>query len=128
MEKLLAIVGTILIFGCLSVVLKRYLTEYAFLLNILVGFGVLTTVVIWAMPIFQELKLLVDISKIPKEYGIILVKCFGICMLTQFSSDSCVDCGEISLSKKVEIIGKVSMLTTALPMFQKVVSIAVNLF
>lgn len=123
-----SLIGIILIFACVSIVMKRYLAEYSFLMNILIGLIILSILLVWICPIVNEVEFLINVSKIPKEYGLILFKCLGICFITQFSADSCEDCDEKSLSKKIELIGKISILLTALPLFQKVVSMVLSLF
>ena len=79
------------------------------------------------LPAVNQIKNLLYNTKISHDYIIILFKSLGICFITQFASDSCSDAGEESLSSKVELAGKVAIIITALPLFEKVTNIALNL-
>ena len=51
----------------------------------------------------------------------------GICLITQFTCDSCRDAGENSLASKVELVGKLAVLGCALPLFENIISCALGL-
>lgn len=63
----------------------------------------------------------------PGEYGLILFKALGICLITQLASDACRDAGEAALASKADLAGKVTLLVLALPLFQKIGELAVSL-
>lgn len=122
-----SIVGIILIIAVLSLMIKRYLPEYSMLINIASGIIVLSLILTQFLPIINQINQLLDSSKIPSEYRIILFKCIGICLIAQFASDACRDAGENSLASKVELAGKVSIVTIALPLFDKIIQTAIKL-
>lgn len=122
-----SIVGIILIIAVLSLMIKRYLPEYSMLINIASGIIVLALILTQFLPIINQINQLLDSSKIPSEYRIILFKCIGICLIAQFASDACRDAGENSLASKVELAGKVSIVTIALPLFDKIIQTAIKL-
>lgn len=49
------------------------------------------------------------------KYLSVLYKCIGIAYITQFASDCCKDAGENAISTKVEMFGKVMILSCTLP-------------
>ena len=63
----------------------------------------------------------------PTEYGLILLKSLGICLVTQFASDACKDAGESSMAGKVELAGKIAVIVAAMPMFEKVIQVSTGL-
>ena len=123
----LSIIGIILTVSVISIVLKRYNKEYAIILDVIVGVLTLTFVFDKFMPLISEIKHLIYLAKIPSEYGNILFKSLGICFVTQFASDSCRDSGETSLASKIEFVGKISVIITALPLFKIVTQTAISL-
>ena len=47
--------------------------------------------------------------------------------MVQFAADACRDVGEIALSSKIEIVGKILVLTLSLPFFNEIASIAMKI-
>ncbi len=72
----------------------------------------------------QELFNSVNIST---EYVKILLKCTGICFITEFSCDLCKESGYSSLSSQISLAGKLIALVLAIPMFKEVLSISLSL-
>lgn len=111
----------------LSLILKKYSCEYSLIINISLGLIVISYLVSNILPLLDYVKNLINMACIPEKYISILFKSLGICFLTQFASDSCKDVGEISLSSKIEMIGKVAIMTTALPLFDELTQTALQL-
>lgn len=61
------------------------------------------------------------------EYFKIIVKCLGICYVTQLGCDCCRDCGEAALASQLELTGKASMLIVSLPLFRAAVELVRSL-
>ena len=120
------IIMTISIIASISVILKKYVKEYSLLVNILMGLIVIIYLISETVPIFNYIKELINLTRIPDKHISILFKSLGLCFVTQFASDSCKDSGEISLASKIETIGKVAMLTISLPLFKEVTDIALE--
>ena len=119
--------GIILIIAVISITIKKYLPEYSMLINIASGIIILSLILTTLIPIINKINNLLESLCISKEYGIILFKCMGICLIAQFASDACRDAGETSLASKVELAGKVSIVTVAFPLFEKVFQTAIKL-
>ncbi len=125
--NILPLSGWIIIIAVISVVLRKYVPEYSMMINIAASIIVLSVILYEFLPAVNQIKNLLYNTKISHDYIIILFKSLGICFITQFASDSCSDAGENSLSSKVELAGKVAIIITALPLFEKVTNIALNL-
>ena len=61
------------------------------------------------------------------EYITLLLKCTGICFITEFTCDMCKESGYTSLSSQISLAGKVITLIMALPLFREVLSISLSL-
>ena len=68
-----------------------------------------------------------DRTEINKSYLTILLKCIGICFITEFTCDCCKDASQQALSGTVLLCGRISVLITALPLFTEFLSIALRL-
>ena len=80
----------------------------------------LTEVITYVQELFSK----VNIST---EYIKILLKCTGICFITEFTCDLCRDSGYSSLSSQISLAGKMIALVMAIPMFKEVLSISLSL-
>lgn len=75
----------------------------------------------------RTLRELLSTAALPEEYGAILFKALGICLLTQLAADACKDAGESALASKAELAGKLMLLMLALPLFEKIAQLAASL-
>ena len=80
-----------------------------------------------ALPVIGTLRELLSTAALPEEYGAILFKALGICLLTQLAADACKDAGESALASKAELAGKLMLLMLALPLFEKIAQLAASL-
>lgn len=56
-------------------------------------------------------------------YFIILLKCLGVCLITQFSSDICNDASHTALAGQIVLAGKIIIIVISLPVFKSVLEI-----
>lgn len=101
--------------------LKHYSKPYYILIlaastTIIAGFVLNNT-----MPLFQKINSIIATSNISSENSNILFKSLGICWVSQFTSDACKDAGENALANKIELAGKIAIITTALPIFNQII-------
>lgn len=124
---MVAIAGTVIIAAFLAVLLRQQRPEQAMAVGLLAGVGVLALVLTKAVPAFSAVRDLLSSSSLPGEYGQILFKALGLCLLTQLASDTCKDAGETALAGKAELAGKIGLVILSLPLFQKIAELAVSL-
>ncbi len=117
---ILAIAGLGLVSAIIALVLKQYKPEYGVFVSLMVGlvlFGILITQV---MPVLQRMQDIASDANVPIEGVQVLLKALGICFVIQIAADSCRDAGEAAIASKVEFGGKVLILLSALPLFEKI--------
>lgn len=125
--EIMAIAGVVVIAAFLAVLLRQQRPEQAMAVGLLAGIGILALVLTKAVPVFSTLQDLLGTAALPEEYGQVLFKALGICLLTQLTADACKDAGESALAAKAELAGKLFLLMLALPLFEKIAEIAVSL-
>jgi stage III sporulation protein AD len=122
-----AIVGITVFAAFLSLRIRRFYPEYSMAVSLLTSILVLGLLISQLAPVLSRLQTLLESTPLSAEYGIIVFKALGIGLLTQLSADACKDAGENSLAEKAELVGKVFMLILALPLFEKIAELAVEL-
>lgn len=70
---------------------------------------------------------MMELAGLEKENVSILIRCLGICVVTQFAADICYDNSSSSIAAAVELAGRVGTITLALPMLQAVAKLALGL-
>lgn len=113
--NMLQIAGLALSAVALAVLLRQYRAEYAMALGLVVSAAILLAL----MPVLREtIGLLTDIAS---KSGVsqtldIIVKSIGIAFVAGIAADVCRDAGESAMASKVELAGKVAILSLAMPM------------
>ena len=78
------------------------------------------------LPALDEIESMMQEANIDLKYVSILFKSLGLCLITQIASDSCRDAGETAIASRIEFSGRLSLVITALPMFQEAIDIALG--
>ncbi len=105
--------------------LKQYNNTYAFLLSLSVCGGIIIYALLYAGPLFEF------VNNISKLSGIgnfsIIYKAVGISLLAGFVQDLCKETKNDALAGRVELIAKVMILITAMPLFMALTDIILEL-
>lgn len=96
--------------------IRQYKPELALPLAVASGAILMVASLKAFLPVFASLKELAETSGIKGEYFKIMLKALGICYITQFASEVCVDFGQTSLGSKIELCGKLALAAISLPL------------
>ena len=127
MNEIFTLAGIAIIACGFVLLLKQYKPEYAFGAALAAGILLLLNVIMIFSSIFDEIKQLVSVSGIESKNFSILLRCLGICMVTKIASETCKDCGQGSISSKIDLCGKVVILASAIPLFSEIIEIITTL-
>ena len=125
--NIFSLIGIALIATFLSVILKKSNKEYAMVISIIAGIFIISKIFISLISVLSSVKSILAVSNISKDYIVIIFKAIGICFLTQFSSNTCIDAGESALASKIEFAGKIAVIIIALPLIEDIIKIVNNL-
>ena len=117
-----AIFATILI-----VILKEERKEFALIISIIAGVLILIFSVLKINPIISMLYNLAEKSGINSDFLIIILKVTAMAYLVEFGKNICVDAGASSVGTKLEIAGKILIVSISLPIFSSLVSLITEL-
>lgn len=125
--EIFKIVGFAIISVVLIVMLKEQRQEIAILLAIVAGICILLFVVSKMTPIIDMLNTLINDSGINKDFLIIILKITGIAYIVEFGKNICVDAGQSAIATKLEMAGKVIIVTLSLPLIASLVNVLTGL-
>lgn len=111
----------------LSVTLREQRQEFALAISLCAGAVLGIYILTQLFPIIRMVDGFFEKTGLDSQYGQILLKAMGICLVTQIAHDTCVDAKETALASKVVFAGRMMVLVLALPMFQYVMDIATGL-
>ena len=110
-------IGIGLIGMILAVLFRQHKPEYAPLISLAAGLAVVFLLLGQLEPIFFQMEEILQQAGIGTEYIVVLLKSLGICYITQLAADTCRDAGESAIASKMELAGKITVLTLAVPYF-----------
>ncbi|MBQ3237416.1 MAG: hypothetical protein IJA92_07810 [Oscillospiraceae bacterium] len=123
MNEIFTVAGLAVVSSGIAVLLKQYKPEYAFGAVFAFGIIIMLYIIGFFREIFELLQNLVSFSGIKESNFEIILKCSGICLVTKIASDSCKDCGNESVSSKVELAGKALMILCAVPLMEEIMEL-----
>lgn len=125
--SIVTVVGITVVAAFLAVIIRRYNPEYSMAIGLITGALVLLVLITQLTPVLNRMRTMLNSASLPVEYGLVLFKALGISLLAQLSADACRDAGENAMAEKAELAGKVYLMLLALPLFEKVAELAVQL-
>lgn len=121
--EVVRIIGIGLVAAALSLLLKQQRPELAFTLPIL---GAAAIFLVLAPYLQAILSMFTDIAGqvgIESRYLRLIIKMIGIAYLCQFSAELCKDAGEASIGGKIELAGKLLILSLSMPIIYKLLGL-----
>lgn len=120
-------VGVGIVAAALTLVFKQYKPEYAMMVSLcctVLFFGVLLGEMV---PAFAMMRQAAEQTGVSASYVKILLKCLGVCYLTETGSQICKEAGQTSAAFQLELCGRVMILLLTLPLFERLLEIVITL-
>ena len=95
--------------------LKQYKPEFVIYVSIIAGAIILMMLVPYIKSIIDLLNDLAGKASINTDFIKFLIKITGIAFLTEFAVNICKDTGENSIANKIDLGGKVIIITMSIP-------------
>lgn len=114
-------IGMIICFSCVT--LRSRNPEFALLVSLAGGLMIMGLIFTQIQEVITYFDDLIARLHVPSDGVLILIKCLGLSYVAKVACDTCIDCGESSTATKIEFAAKVSMLLTALPIFDQLLGI-----
>ncbi len=113
--EIIKIIGIGLVALILIIILKQYKPEFAIYVSLLAGALILALIFSKISGIIELINNLTNKISIHKEFVTLLIKITGIAILTEFAVSICKDSGETAIASKVDMGGKVIMVSMTIP-------------
>ena len=97
------------------IILKQYRPEFVIYVSIIAGVIILILIMDKVSAIIDLLTSLSNKTVINNEFLVLLIKITGIAFLTEFSVSICKDSGETAIANKIDIGGKVLIISMSIP-------------
>ena len=121
------IIGVGLIALIIIVVIRQYKPEFTMYVSIIAGVIILFLVLDKVTGIITLLTNLSKKTGINSEYLSILLKITGIAILTEFAVSICKDAGETAIASKVDLGGKVIIISISIPIISALLEIIMKI-
>ena len=113
--EIIKIIGIGLTALIVIIVLKQYKPEFAIYVSIVAGILILGISLSSFSGIINLLKDISSRANVNSKFLGIILKITGIAILTEFAVSICQDTGEKAIANKIDIGGKVIIMTISLP-------------
>jgi len=97
------------------IILKQYKPEFAVYISIISGIAILLLSFSELSSVIRLLKDIASRANINSEFLGIILKITGIAILTEFAVSICQDSGESAIGNKIDVGGKVIIITMSIP-------------
>lgn len=112
---IIKIIGIGLISLIIIIIVKQYRPEFVIYVSIIAGAIILMLIMDKVSSIINLLTALSNKKVVNNEFLTLLIKITGIAFLTEFSVSLCKDSGETAIANKIDIGGKVIIISMSIP-------------
>ncbi len=113
--EIVKIIGIALSAVIITIIVKQYKPEFAIYISLIAGVLILFLIMDKLFSIVNLLTNFANKVNGSKEFLKILLKITGIAFLTEFAVSVCKDAGENAIATKVDISGKVLIISMSIP-------------
>ncbi len=121
------IIGVGLISVILIIIIKQYRPEFAIYISIGAGVIIFTLISGKLAGIIEVLKNFASKTSVNYDFILLLLKITGIAILTEFAVSICKDSGESAIANKIDLGGKVIIMSMSVPILSSLVQIVINI-
>lgn len=124
---IIKIIGIGLISLVIIIIIKQYRPEFAIYISILAGSLIIILVMDKLSGIVNLLLDLSNKSGLNSNFLKILLKITGIAFLTEFAVSICKDSGENSIANKVDLGGKIIIISLSIPILSSLLETVIKI-
>lgn len=124
---ILKIIGIGLISLIIIIIVRQYKPEFTLYISLLAGALILIFILDKIGGIINLLTSLSNKTAINNEFLILLIKITGIAFLTEFAVSLCKDTGETAIANKVDMGGKVIIVSMSIPIISSLLETVIEI-
>lgn len=124
---IIKIIGIGLVALIIIVILKQYRPEFAMYVSLVAGVLIFLLIATKISGIIDVLKNIASKASIDSEFITLLIKITGIAILTEFAVSICKDSGETAIANKVDLGGKVIIMSMSIPIMSSLLETIIKI-
>lgn len=124
---IIKIVGIGLIALIIIIIVKQYRPEFTIYISLIAGVLILSLIMDKISAVIDLLTNLSNKTSINNEFLVLLIKITGIAFLTEFAVSICKDSGESAIANKMDIGGKVIIISMSIPIIASLLETVVQI-
>lgn len=124
---IIKIIGVGLIALIIIIIIKQYRPEFTIYVSLIAGAIILMLIMDKISAIIDLLTSLSSKTAINNEFLVLLIKITGIAFLTEFAVSICKDAGESAIANKVDMGGKVIIISMSIPIIASLLETVVRI-
>ncbi len=109
------------------IIVKQYRPEFTIYVSLIAGVLILTLIMDKLSAIINLLTNLSNKTVINNEFLVLLIKITGIAFLTEFAVSICKDSGESAIANKMDMGGKVIIISMSIPIIASLLETVVRI-
>ena len=121
------IIGVGLIALIIIIIVRQYKPEFTLYISLLAGAIILLFLMDKLDAIISMLTTLSNKTAINNEFLVLLIKITGIAFLTEFAVSVCKDSGESAIANKIDMGGKVIIVSMSIPIISSLLETVVEI-
>lgn len=121
------IIGVGLIALIIIIIVKQYRPEFTIYVSLMAGAIILMLIIGKISAIIDLLTSLSNKTAINNEFLVLLIKITGIAFLTEFAVSICKDSGETAIANKMDMGGKVIIISMSIPIIASLLETVVRI-
>ena len=124
---IIKIIGIGFIALIIIVILKQYKPEFAMYVSLIAGVLIFLLIATKISGIIEVLKNIASKATIDSDFITLLIKITGIAILTEFAVSICKDSGETAIANKVDLGGKVIIMSMSIPIMSSLLETIIKM-
>jgi len=124
---IIKIIGVGLIALIIIMIIKQYRPEFTLYVSLIAGAMILMLIMGKISAIIDLLTSLSNKTAINNEFLVLLIKITGIAFLTEFAVSICKDSGETAIANKMDMGGKVIIISMSIPIIASLLETVVKI-
>ena len=125
--NIFAFIGSALVMCVMIITVEQLKPELSLLLAIACGIVMTVFLLGFVSPVIDEISLIASSGGIDSDMIAVVIKSFGICVAVQTASDLCRDSGQTAIAGKLELGGRLALLIVAMPLFRRLLDLALGI-
>lgn len=122
----LRLIGFCLLAGAMVMVLRQLQPQAAGLLSVAFGVLVVSALLSQIQGYIEAVRTFLQTLNLDAQYFKTMLKSMGIVLVTQLAVQACEDMDAPSIARRAEFVGRLALLSVAVPIFMELTQMAVD--